>query len=232
MPGRRPVCSLAVAQKPFNFSTLRAAKAPERVHFSAAARRRPRACRNSCFSVIARAKAPWNTSPAPRVSTVCTGKAGVSRISVRVEPDRALGPRVPARNDGVNLAIFFSAWASSVTSAVSCSGSLENIRWEEAFSRPSRSDHRAIDVDDHGNAAPDSLGAEISAEHRAAALGEDGGAVVQQRVEVGQFRATVPDRGRSRWYASPEGSIITAEIGVTSPGMWMRCFVSMPSCAI
>ncbi len=31
---------------------------------------------------------------------------------------------------------------------------------------------------------------------------------------------------------SPDGSIITAEIGVTSPGMWMRCFVSMPSCAI
>ena len=51
-----------------------------------------------------------------------------------------LGPRVPARNDGVSLAIFFSAWASSVTSAVSCSGSLENTRWEEAFSRPSRSD--------------------------------------------------------------------------------------------
>ena len=51
-----------------------------------------------------------------------------------------LGPRVPARNDGVSLAIFFSAWASSVTSAVSCSGSLENTRCEEAFSRPSRSD--------------------------------------------------------------------------------------------
>ena len=36
------------------------------------------------------------------------------------------GPRVPARNDWVSLAIFFSAWASSAISAVSCSGSLEN----------------------------------------------------------------------------------------------------------
>jgi cytochrome c oxidase subunit I len=30
----------------------------------------------------------------------------------------------------------------------------------------------------------------------------------------------------------PLSAIMTAEIGVTSPGMWMRCFVSMPSCAI
>ena len=47
--------------------------------------------------------------------------------------------------------------------------------------------HRAIDVDDHGNAAPDRLGAEVGAEFRAAALGQDGVAVLQQRVEVGQF---------------------------------------------
>ena len=49
-------------------------------------------------------------------------------------------PRVPARNDGVSLAIFFSASPSSATSAVSCSGSLENTRCDDAVSSPSRSD--------------------------------------------------------------------------------------------
>ena len=86
-----------------------AAKAPpKRVHFSAAAAEANRsACRSSCPSVMASAKAPWNTSPAPSVSTVWTGKAGVSWIapfsSSQIVP---LGPRVPARNDG-------SVWRSS-----------------------------------------------------------------------------------------------------------------------
>ena len=30
---------------------------------------------------------------------------------------------------------------------------------------------------------------------------------------------------------SPLGSTMTAEIGVTRPGMWTMCLVSMPSCA-
>ena len=34
--------------------------------------------------------------------------------------------------------------------------------------------HRAIDVDDHGNAAPDRFGAQVGAEFGAAAFGEDG----------------------------------------------------------
>src|ERR1700682_4922669 len=46
------------------------------------------------------------------------------------------GPRVPARKEGVSFAIFLSAWPSSLTSAVSCSGSLENTRWEEGVRHP------------------------------------------------------------------------------------------------
>ncbi len=40
--------------------------------------------------------------------------------------------------------------------------------------------HCAIDIDDHGDAAPARLGAKISTELRAAAFGQDSGAVVQQ----------------------------------------------------
>ena len=97
------------------------------------------------------------------------------------------GPRVPARNDLVSFAIFFSAWASSVTSAVSCSGSLENTRCVDALSSPSRSDIARSTSTITGMPRRTRLGAQIGAEFGAAALGEDGGAIVQQRVEVGQL---------------------------------------------
>ena len=86
--------ALALAKSSSTSARCGAAKAPpKRVHFSAAAAEANRsACRSSCPSVMASAKAPWNTSPAPSVSTVWTGKAGVSCSSpVLVEPDRALG---------------------------------------------------------------------------------------------------------------------------------------------
>jgi len=44
-----------------------------------------------------------------------------------------------------------------------------------------------IDIDHHGNAAPDRLGAEIGAKRRATALGEDGVAIFQKCVRCGQF---------------------------------------------
>src|SRR4029077_19105063 len=55
-------------------------------------------------------------------------------------------------------------------------------RVEESFAKR----HRAIDVDDDGNAASPRLGAQIRAEFRAAALGENGRAILQQRVGRGQ----------------------------------------------
>ena len=167
-----------------------AAKAPpKRVHFSAAAAEANRsASRSSCFSVMASAKAPWNTSPAPSVSTVWTGKAGVSCSSpALVEPDRACGPRVPARNDGVSLAIFFSASASSAIPAVSCSGSLEKIRCEDAVSRPSRSDIARSTSTMTGMPRLRASAQRSVQNSRAAAFGQDGVAIVQQRLDVGQL---------------------------------------------
>ena len=60
--------------------------------------------------------------------------------------------------------------------------------------------HRAVDIDDDGNAAPRGFGAKIGAELGAAALGQDRGAVLQQRVGVGQadlpqFRIAEGDDG-------------------------------------
>src|ERR1700687_2230595 len=46
--------------------------------------------------------------------------------------------------------------------------------------------HRTIDIDDDGNSSPARLDAEIGAELRAAALGQDGVAVLQQLVGIGQ----------------------------------------------
>src|SRR6202521_3677271 len=134
----------------------------------------------SCFSVIARANAPWKTSPAPSVSTVCTGKAGVCCkfccSSSQIVP---CAPRVPARPEGVSLAIFFSASPSSVTSAASCNGSLEEIR-----------SHGAGDGGCRGNTARRRFGAKSSAEGGAPALGQDGIAVFQQQIVVGQVNIT------------------------------------------
>ena len=101
---------------------------------------------------------------------------------------RALRRRAcPPGTTCVSLAIFFSASASSAMPAVACSASLENTRCEDAVEQALAQRHRAIDVDDDGDAAPARLGAEIGAEFRAAALGQDGVAVVEQRVGVGQL---------------------------------------------
>ena len=45
--------------------------------------------------------------------------------------------------------------------------------------------HGAVDIDDDGNAAAARLGAQIGAEFRAAILGQDRGAILQQAVGVG-----------------------------------------------
>ena len=121
--------------------------------------------------------------------------------------DRAPRARAsPPETTGSALAIFFSAWPSSVTPAVSCSGSLENTRCEEAVSSPSRSDIARSTSTITGNAAPAGLGAKVGAEFGAAALGQDGGAVLQQRVGVRQAGpSTIPDRGRSTMVRSPLG---------------------------
>ena len=82
--------------------------------------------------------------------------------------------------------------------------------------------HRAIDVDDDGNAAPARLGAEIGAEFRAAALGQDRGAIVQQRLGVGQLTFHSSGSRKVTMVRSPLGSTMMAEIGVTRPGMCTR----------
>ena len=110
------------------------------------------------------------------------------------------GPRVPARNDGVSLAIFFSASPSSAIPAVACSGLAGEHQMRRRGQQALAQRHRAVDVDDHGNAAPARLGAEIGAELRAAALGQDGVAILQQLVGVGQadlpqFRIAERDDG-------------------------------------
>src|ERR1700733_13729385 len=118
-----------------------AAKAPpKRVHFSAAAAEANRsAVGMSRSSVMASANAPWKISPAPSVSTVWTGKAGVSCGSPFSSSQMVpLGPRVTARKDEVRVAIFFSAFTSSEIPAVDCKASSEKIRCDDAVSSPSR----------------------------------------------------------------------------------------------
>ena len=46
--------------------------------------------------------------------------------------------------------------------------------------------HDAIDVDNHGDAAPAGLGAQIGRERRAAAFDQDGVAIGQQPAGIGQ----------------------------------------------
>jgi hypothetical protein len=70
---------LALGQKLFNFNALRRSIGASE---SGAFQRRGGGGKSQRLpkllaSVIASVKAPWNTSPAPSVSTVCTGKAGV-----------------------------------------------------------------------------------------------------------------------------------------------------------
>ena len=55
---------------------------------------------------------------------------------------------------------------------------------------------------------------------------------LKSELKSGSFTCHSSGSRKVTMVRSPEGSIITAEIGVTSPGMWMRCLVSMPSCAI
>ena len=100
------------------------------------------------------------------------------------------------------------------------------------MSRPSRSDIARSTSTITGMPRRTRLGAEIRAEFRAAALGEDGGAIVQQRLDVGQLTFHSSGSRKVTMVRSPVGSIITAEIGVTRPGMCTICLVSMPSCAI
>ena len=66
--------------------------------------------------------------------------------------------------------------------------------------------HRAVDIDDDGDAAPARLGAEIGAEFRAAALGQDGGdnppaaTSVSGKLDLPQFRIAERDDGAlARW---------------------------------
>ncbi len=63
------------------------------------------------------------------------------QVAVLVEPDRALRRRACPPGTSASASRSFSAPApSSATSAVSCSGSLENTRCDDAVSSPSRSD--------------------------------------------------------------------------------------------
>ena len=182
-----------------------AAKAPpKRVHFSAAAAEANRsASRSSCFSVMASAKAPWNTSPAPSVSTVWTGKAGVScsspRSSSQIVP---CGPARPRQERWRQLCDFFQRLAVvGDSSAVSCSGSLENTRCEEAVRRPSRSDIARSTSTITGMPRRTRFGAEVGAEFGAAALGQDGvrnppaASRGRGRLHLPQFRIAEGDDG-------------------------------------
>ena len=81
-----------------------------------------------------------NVAGAERIHGVDREGGGLLQVLLSSSQSVPCGPRVPARNDGVSLAIFLSASPSSAIPAVACSGSLENTRCDDAVSRPSRSD--------------------------------------------------------------------------------------------
>ena len=129
------------------------------------------------------------------------------------------GPRVPARKDAGNclqrrtVVVDVGGLPQRFTGKYQVRG-----RGQKSF--PQR--HRAVGVDDHGDAAPARLGAEIDAEPGAAALGQDGAAILEQRVDIGQPdfpQIGIAEDGDGPF---PPGSIMIAEIGVTSPGMCTR----------
>src|SRR5262249_61021767 len=103
---------------------------PRRVHLSpaaAAAKRIAAASARPCAS--ASANAPWNTTPAPSVSTASPAKTGLLRIVAPSRQSTSCEPWVTARNDEVVAATAASPAARSSLPVVARRHSLENTTW-------------------------------------------------------------------------------------------------------
>src|SRR5207253_322351 len=103
---------------------------PRRVHLSPAAAAANRsAATTSRPSASASVNAPWNTSPAPRVSIASTANTGLWRKATPSRQSTSRGPWVTARKDGVLAAIAASAAPRSSRPLVARRHSLENTTW-------------------------------------------------------------------------------------------------------
>ena len=193
---------------------------PRRVHFSAAAAEANcSAAVSPCFSVIAKASAPWNTSPAPSVSAAIDRKSRrMPQVLVFIEPQRALDAqrrRQECRGQLGDLLQRLGVVGNP-------SGRLERLAGEHQMRGRSQKSfaqrHGAVDINDDRDAAPPCLDAEIGTEFRATALDQDGAAVIRA---TGRHRAggpsIVPDRGSSRWFARRRASIMMLEIALPGP---------------
>ncbi len=104
-----------------------------------------------------------------------------------VEPDRALraaGTRQERRGQLCNL-------FQRLAVVGDAGGLLQWLSGENQMRRggqePLAQRHRTIDIDNDGNAAPAGFDAELGAERRTAALGQDGVTIFEQFVSVGQL---------------------------------------------
>src|SRR6266851_1207500 len=136
------------------------------------------------------------------------------QVLVFVEPDRAL-----------------RASRSSATPAVSCRGSLENTRCDEAVSSPSRSDIARSTSTTTGMPRR-RASTQRSVQNAAQRLSVRMAPQSSSRLSV-SGRWTFHNSGSRNvtMVRSPLGSIMMFEIGVTRPGICTMCWVSMPSCA-
>src|SRR5262249_15193389 len=103
---------------------------PRRVHLSPAAAAENRsAATTSRPSASASANAPWNTSPAPKVSIASTANTRPRRIAAPSRPSESRRPWVAARKDAVLPTIAASAAPRSSRPVVARRHSLENTTW-------------------------------------------------------------------------------------------------------
>ena len=212
-----------------------AAKAPpKRVHFRAAAAEANRSALAQIliFGDRQRKRAMEHVAGAQRIHGVHREGRRLLQALLLVEPDRALRRRAcPPGTTG-------SVWRSSSAPRRRrrcrrwpAAASLENTRCEEAVSSPSRSDiGRSTST--------------ITGMPRRRASTQRSVQNSAQRFSVrmaAQSSSSLSASGRRTFHnsgsrkvtmvRSPLGSIMMLEIGVTRPGMWTMCLVSMPSCA-
>src|SRR6516162_3532630 len=103
---------------------------PRRVHLSPAAAAENRsAATTSRPSASASANAPWNTSPAPKVSIASTANTGLWRMAAPSCQSTSRGPWVTARKDAVLPTMAASAAPRSSRPVVARRHSLENTTW-------------------------------------------------------------------------------------------------------
>src|SRR5713226_1566712 len=178
---------LVMAQKLINFSTLRGGKsAPETRAFQ---RRggggEPKGLKQPLFFGDGEGEgAMEHVARAQRVHGVNREGRRLLQVLVLVEPDRALrAPRSRQKRRGQLRNLFERlAVVGDPGGCLLRFAGKHQMRGggEQAFSQR----HGAVDIDDDRNAALAGLGAEIGAKLRAAILGQDSAAVLQQLVGI------------------------------------------------